>query len=89
MDYGAFLKQHIGNQNTRSKHYSSQAPFAGSDRQIRGALVRMLTHTDLVTRRQMQRTLTHVDPLRIDAQLTRLVEEGMVLKRGSRYQLPS
>lgn len=40
MDYGAHLKQTLGNQNARSAHYAKQARFAGSVRQIRGEILR-------------------------------------------------
>jgi A/G-specific adenine glycosylase len=40
MDYGSYLKTVVDNPNKRSKHYVKQSKFAGSDRQIRGALLR-------------------------------------------------
>jgi len=42
MDYGVMLKKAIGNLNTRSKHYSKQSRFEGSDRQIRGKILQLL-----------------------------------------------
>lgn len=43
MDYGVFLKGERPGLNRRSVHYSAQAPFEGSDRQIRGAILRFLS----------------------------------------------
>jgi A/G-specific adenine glycosylase len=43
MDYGSYLKSTLGNLNKKSKTYSKQSKFAGSDRQIRGAILRELT----------------------------------------------
>lgn len=40
MDYGSFLSTVTENPNTKSKHYVKQAKFAGSDRQIRGRILR-------------------------------------------------
>lgn len=40
MDYGTHLSQAVPNPNVRSKHYNKQKKFEGSDRQIRGALLR-------------------------------------------------
>ncbi len=40
MDYGSYLKTIVENPNKRSKHYVKQSKFEGSDRQIRGALLR-------------------------------------------------
>lgn len=42
MDYGVMLKKTIGNLNTRSRHYSKQSRFEGSDRQIRGKILQLL-----------------------------------------------
>ncbi len=41
MDYGAMLKK-ISNPNIRSKHYTIQSKFEGSDRQIRGKIIALL-----------------------------------------------
>jgi A/G-specific adenine glycosylase len=43
MDYGAMLKKQFGNANIRSKHYTKQTPFKGSNREIRSAVLRLLT----------------------------------------------
>lgn len=40
MDYGSYLKTVVDNPNKRSKHYVKQSKFDGSDRQIRGILLR-------------------------------------------------
>lgn len=44
MDYGTFLTSQIENPNRKSKHYAVQSPFNGSDRQIRGEILRLLLH---------------------------------------------
>lgn len=43
MDYGSFLKSSIGNLNKQSKSYARQSKFHGSQRQIRGRIIRELT----------------------------------------------
>lgn len=43
MDYGVMLKKTIGNLNVRSKHYTKQSKFVGSNRQIRSAIVKAVT----------------------------------------------
>lgn len=40
MDYGTYLASIVENPNQRSKHYVKQSKFEGSDRQVRGALLR-------------------------------------------------
>lgn len=42
MDYGVLLKKMYKNPSQKSKHYKKQSQFKGSDRQIRGALIRKL-----------------------------------------------
>jgi len=42
MDYGAYLGRKSGNANRRSSHYRRQSSFSGSDRQIRGVVLRIL-----------------------------------------------
>ena len=43
MDYGAALGRRGGNPNRRSAHYLRQSSFAGSTRQLRGLVIRLLT----------------------------------------------
>ncbi len=43
MDYGVMLGRTVPNPNTRSTHHHRQSPFEGSLRQVRGAVVRVLT----------------------------------------------
>lgn len=42
MDYGVMLKKTFKNPSRKSKHHTVQSKFEGSDRQIRGAIIRML-----------------------------------------------
>lgn len=42
MDYGTWLSGRVENPNRRSRHYSKQSAFEGSDRQIRGRVIRLL-----------------------------------------------
>lgn len=43
MDYGVMLKKTIINPSRKSKHHAKQSKFDGSDRQIRGMILRILT----------------------------------------------
>jgi len=43
MDYGVELKKSGKNPNVRSKHHTVQSKFEGSDRQIRGRIIALLT----------------------------------------------
>ncbi|HLL60855.1 MAG TPA: hypothetical protein VK338_04000, partial [Candidatus Nitrosocosmicus sp.] len=53
MDYGTYLAKTVENPNKKSKHYTIQSKFEGSNRQIRGAILKHLllsqmTEKDLV-----------------------------------------
>ncbi len=89
MDYGSYVKKKHGSLNHKSTHYTPQKPFRGSDRQIRGAILRVLsqckgtrTHTHLLT------SLTEFEERRIDEQLEKLCEEGLLQKAKQSYRLP-
>lgn len=43
MDYGVYLKKMLPNPNRRSAHYAVQSKFEGSNRQIRGRIIKKLT----------------------------------------------
>jgi len=45
MDYGTALKKTVPNPNRRSTAYVKQAPFAGSDRRIRGKILKILVNS--------------------------------------------
>lgn len=53
MDYGATIKKMTVNPNRRSKQYAIQSRFEGSDRQIRGAIVRYLTQHAHATQEEL------------------------------------
>ena len=42
MDLGTALKKTVPNPNRRSRHYTRQSAFEGSDREIRGMVLRLL-----------------------------------------------
>lgn len=86
MDYGAYIKRTQGNPNSRSTEYTRQPAFKGSDREIRGAVIRLLTEKSQM-RMQLLKKLPFEDG-RIDAQLMKLVHEGMIVKMHGRYSLP-
>lgn len=87
MDYGAYIKKTYGNPNNRSTQYMQQSMFKGSDREIRGAIIRLLTGKP-ETRNQLFKILPFED-IRIDAQLVKLMQEGMVTGTRGRYSLPA
>lgn len=86
MDYGTFLKQQVPNPNRRSKHYTKQSQFEGSDRQLRGHILRELLHTPL-QRTALQAAISIVDQERFESILTGLTKEGFITQKGNKVQL--
>lgn len=84
MDYGSYIKKTSGNASRRSAHHTTQKPFKGSDREVRGAILRELSHAS-VTGRALLRLPFPKE--RIQKQLTALKKEGLIAKNASRYLL--
>jgi A/G-specific adenine glycosylase len=78
MDYGNMLKKGVSNPNRKSAHYSRQAPFEGSDRQVRGRIIRAL-----LQRHEMDQTelidLLDTNAVRAKKILRSLEEEGFLV----------
>ena len=81
MDYGSHLKRLHGNINTKSKHYTKQSTFRGSDREIRGVILRKLAEVSRVSRlpkQQLMRQLSELDKTKIVRQLKKLAAEDLI-----------
>ena len=85
MDYGVLLKR-LPNPNRRSSHYSVQAPFEGSDRQIRGGLVAYLLKREVADRDELLSDLPYEDR-RILKCADALVAEGLVTEGEAGYSI--
>ena len=82
MDYGAHLKRIHENPTRKSAHYVVQSKFEGSLRQVRGAILKILTtgaHGDLAISRKLE-----FDEKRVRDALSGLARDGLVVgARGS------
>ena len=83
MDYGTHLKAIIGNLNKLSKNYTKQSTFHGSRRQVRGAVLRLLTE-EPKTRNMLRNELPDE---RLESVLGDLAAEGLVQFDGKHYHL--
>ena len=87
MDYGTFLAGAIENPNRRSRHYAVQSKFSGSDREIRGRILKVLLAEgpllcDLIHQKiQSEKERTN----RI---LLQMVDEGLLIKDGVLIRFP-
>ncbi|CAN5737200.1 endonuclease III [soil metagenome] len=87
MDYGASLKRSGVRINSKSKTYAKQSSFAGSGREVRGAIVRALTTEPATLPRLLKLFNTDRAP-QIHTQLEKLIAEGIIEKAGRSYSLP-
>lgn len=88
MDYGAHLKRSGVRINAKAKGYTKQSAFMGSGREVRGAIVR-LASTAPATRAQILKLFEASRKVQIEEQLEKLLTEGMLVRKGVRYQLPT
>ncbi len=91
MDYGSYLKQTHGNNTRQSRHYTKQSTFQGSDRQIRGAIIKYLTKQSLTGSQLTALVINDIPrtlPNRITAQLQALTDENLIVTQQYRYRLP-
>ncbi len=86
MDLGVELKRHRKKINHRSKHFTRQSKFEGSHRQVRAAVLRVLTENTRAKRQAIEK-LTKCDPERIEKALVELEREGFVVCQRGSYTL--
>jgi A/G-specific adenine glycosylase len=86
MDYGVYIKKEFGNPNVRSKQYAKQSKFEGSDRQIRGMILKALVNKSY-TAQGLVRILDK-DSSRVRLQLHALQNEALIVREGGKWQLP-
>lgn len=77
MDYGTHLKATMPNPSRRSAHHTRQSAFAGSMRQLRGALLREITARPGQSTDALARTLAD-EPGRVATALDALLAEGFL-----------
>ena len=83
MDYGAMLKKQGAKANQKSAHYTKQAPFVGSDRQVRGAIIRHLLSIGVMNEHELI-TLTGIEPTRAGKILFSLEKDGFIKRCASK-----
>lgn len=86
MDYGSYIKQTHGNPNRKSAHYVVQKKFEGSNRQVRGKILRALTES-LCTTVTLAKKLALKKKV-LEEQLQKLKKEGLVVCEKGKWQLP-
>lgn len=86
MDYGAYLKKKYPNPSRKSKHYNKQSRFEGSNRQLRGKILKFAAKHPNLTKKKLYQLLKE-DRDRIDEILTQMEKEGFVVIKKSHLYL--
>ena len=86
MDLGAHLKRSGVRLNDRSRHYKKQPAFSGSDRQIRGAIVRVLIQKGSMYEHRLVEEVAF-PKARVVRQVDALVQEGIMRRKGKAISL--
>lgn len=86
MDYGSQLPKTVENPNRRSKHYSIQKPLEGSDRQIRGEILRQLLKKDSAQINDLTGLLAR-DAQRTERILQQMAKEGLIAEQKGVYKI--
>lgn len=84
MDYGAALARQVPNPNRKSRTYTRQSRFEGSDRQLRGAILRALVGGNALTGSGIARAAGG-ESKRVLRLLGDLEREGFVQRAGRRF----
>ena len=87
MDYGAMLKESHPTLHRRSAGYRRQGAFEGSDRQIRGGILRLLLSRSDIPAESIAEEFD-AENNRVERVLSDLADEGMVREDSGRYRLP-
>jgi A/G-specific adenine glycosylase len=87
MDYGVYLKKQFPNPSKKSAHHVIQSKFAGSDRQIRGALIKFLTQNNLISLTDLKTHFPTTEPQRLRTIIEQLLKEKLVAQKGNKIFL--
>lgn len=85
MDYGVHLKKIVPNPSRRSKHHAVQSKFQGSDRQIRGAIIRALVQRHALSEPEL--TIICSGDSRVPAILGQLEQERFIQRIGELFSI--
>ncbi len=86
MDYGSMLAKILPNPNRNSKHYVIQKPFQGSNRQLRGAILKLILKQGGLSKKALSDSLPGSNS-KLAAILNSLVKEGFLVKNAQTYQV--
>jgi A/G-specific adenine glycosylase len=79
------LAKTVENPNRKSRHYTVQSGFEGSDRQLRGKIIRLLLHEKASEKGICQHL--RVEKERIKGILDDMIKEGFIAVRNDTYSI--
>lgn len=78
MDYGAHLKATLPNPSRRAKAHVKQTAFKGSVREVRGAIVRLVTEKGKISYTTLKKQLVQFDSERVEKAMEGLKKDKMI-----------
>lgn len=86
MDYGVMLKKTLANPSRKSAHHIQQTKFEGSDRQIRGMILKILTIQPWITFEELCSSIDR-ESHRIQKALLELQKEGFISNKNDTFMI--
>lgn len=83
MDYGSYLKKAYPNPSRKSAHHTKQSSFKGSERELRGKILRSL----LAKSNDAEALRKSIKDTRTQTVLPKMVKEGLITQKGKRYEI--
>ncbi|HLE76175.1 MAG TPA: hypothetical protein VI521_00215 [Candidatus Babeliales bacterium] len=87
MDYGVLLKQTIPNPSRASKHHATQSKFIGSNREIRGKVIKALTEKNKLTEQELLQ-IAQSQEKRLLGIIKQLCTENIIKQVGNTFFIP-
>jgi len=84
MDYGVMLKKTHPELTKRSAHYRKQSKFKGSNRELRGKILKLVIDSKLLTEAEIRENLNS-EAKRVKSVLNQLIEEDFIKHNKDGY----
>lgn len=86
VDYGSWLGKEIPNPNRKSKHYTKQSKFEGSDRQVRGKILKILLVHGTIQKDSLEKLIA-IPQKRLQSIIDGLIGEKIVIMTEEWYKI--
>ncbi len=93
MDYGTYLKKQYKNPSRRSKHYTKQSKFEGSNRQLRGKIVKLMVASGGTGKKFSAPTIgglakqLNLPKQKVAPVMAQLVKDGFITMRRGKFSI--